>query len=207
MRSNKLATILSILLAASAVTPAYADVVSPSIKDRGEEYTTEKCNSAYFGSGTGGRMTEASQLRIECDFALQERDFKTALKKAQKACQLDPSYAEGHLLLARAMTGCIYQNQGAVDEKMLHEALREWKIIRIHDADISDQFEASSNLKKLGMISRGLEKERERKKKEEELRKEAELAQAKKDGTLTTADTHQNKIAEKKRKRFGIFPM
>lgn len=170
---------LSILSAQTAI----ADVLSPSIKERqGKKYSIEKPRSSYYGSGQAGRMTEASELRIEVAGMLDDGEFLAAIPKAKKAVQLDPGYPEGHILLARALTSKFYQQKGVVDEKLLAECLNEWQLIRYHDADLSEQMEAGSQAKRLLKIAKMLEKDRKQKLKiKEKQAEEALLAKKEKD--------------------------
>lgn len=174
---------------------ASADYLSPAIKDQGKRYSTEKPHSEYYGNSQASRMTEASELRIEVEGMLQDGDFLAAIPKAKKAVQLEPGYPIGHILLARALTSKFYQQKGIVDEKLLAECLREWQLIRYHDADLLDQMEAGGQAKRLLRIARELEKDRQlRKEKKEEQEKEtARLAHKK--VAPTTASTTEVEVA------------
>lgn len=192
-RKTHFCALVAGILLVTAVAPANADYISPKIHDKGHLYSTEKARSEFFGTGVAGRMSEASHLRFETESALQERDFEKAVKTAKKAVQLDPGFPEGHLLLARALTGKFYMLEGEIDEKLLHDAIREWKMIRYHDADISEQWEAKTQLKKLSHVSKALEKDRQKKKKlqEEQLARGAQLAKTASEAT----QAHQKKTA------------
>lgn len=215
---------LGLLLALATAPLASADVTSPSIKDKGKKYTHEKPNSSYYGTGSAGRLVEASELRIHIDDLLAAGDWEKAVPKARKAVQLDPGDPYGHLLLARAMTMKLYQSKGEVDEKLLIECMHEWAMIRRHDADPTEQWEAGTQYKKLQKIAKALEKQKKEKEKEKEGRNEetaskdkeeeggaeSKVAESKGSSTSTkstsagSTETSKKQLAERK-KRFGLF--
>lgn len=139
----------------------YADVTSPSIKDRGKKYTEERPNTTYYGTGIGARAMEASELRFECERALQDGRVEEALVKSRKAVQLDPGDPGGHLFLARAMTRKLNMAKGEVDEKLLTEVMTEWKMLWQHDADAGEQLEAKMSYMRMLRIAKGLAKQRQ----------------------------------------------
>lgn len=215
----KRSVVFSIAFALILVPAVRADVTSPSIKDKGHKYTTEKARTDYYGTGGSGRLVEASELRILVDDLLASGEFEKAIPKARKAVQLDPGDPSGHLFLARALTNKLYQSKGEVDEKLLAECIREWQIIRYHDADPTEQWEAGNNVKKLQKIAKALEKEKRLKEEKEKEKEDSELAKKdsdksdtssagkvaeKKDATKASAATEKRQIAERK-KRWGIF--
>ncbi|MBX9721049.1 MAG: tetratricopeptide repeat protein [Candidatus Obscuribacterales bacterium] len=157
---------LSIALPSLMPLNAMADVTSPSIKDQGKRYTNEKPMTSYYGTGSSGRLVEASELRMVVDDMIAAGEFEKAIPKAKKAVQLDPGDPTGHLFLARALTQKFYQSKGEIDEKLLAECVREWEIIRRHDADPTEQWEAGNQSKKLVKIAKALEKDKQRKEKE-----------------------------------------
>lgn len=145
------------ILGCISATPAQADSISPNINDGGKTYSDEKPNAAFFGKGVAGRMSEASFLRFSAEQALLENDFEAAYKKSTKALQLDPGDPATHILYAKSMTGQLRQQIDAqknpddlqIDRQLLSRCIKEWKMIQRHDADISEQFEARSQVRKL----------------------------------------------------------
>lgn len=170
------APILSVLMPAAIIPaalisaallwaqPSQADVISPSIDREQEVYSSELPNAAFFGRGISGRMSEASHLRFNGEQFLLERRYKDAYRVLSKAVQLDSGDPTGHVLLARSMTGLLRKADGTYDEDMLNRVVKEWKMIAYHDADISEQFEAKAQLRKLGKIVKALKKEKLEKK-------------------------------------------
>ncbi|MBY0360125.1 MAG: hypothetical protein K2W82_19135 [Candidatus Obscuribacterales bacterium] len=213
MQSKTLFTNTSVLLAnlLLAAPVAFADSLSPGIKDQGKKYSYEKPRVDFYGTGQSGRMSEASDLRFEVEGLLDEGEFLAAIPKAKKAVQLDPGYPEGHILLARALTAKFYQQKGQVDEKLLAECLREWQLIRYHDADLSDQIEAGGQAKRLLKIAKMLEKDRQTKLKEKA--EQARIAQKEKGAQSETVEEDENDSADRqvsgklalKKKRFLVF--
>ena len=171
---------LSVIASLVLVPAARADVTSPSIKDTGKQYTREKPATSYYGTGTSARLTEASELRMAVEDLIAAGELEQALPKAKKAVQLDPGDPSGHLFLARILTTKFYETKGKIDEKLMAECAREWQMIRYHDADPTEQWEAGQQVKKLMRIAKTLEKEKIR------LAREKEDAAAK-DGTCTGA--------------------
>lgn len=175
-------SILSMVLALAAPS-VLADVTSPRIMDRGKKYTTEKPDASYYGRGGSGRLVEASELRICVDELIAAGEWEQALPKARKAVQLDPGDPQGHIYYARCLTNKFYQTKGEPDEKTLVECLHEWEMIRRHDADPTEQWEAGNHVKQLKKIARAIEKEklqRERDKEMEEAEEEeTEAAESK----------------------------
>ncbi len=214
---------LSIALPGIMPLNVMADVTSPSIKDQGKRYTNEKPLTSYYGTGSSGRLVEASELRMVVDDMIAAGEFEKAIPKAKKAVQLDPADPAGHLYLARALTQKFYQSKGEIDEKLLAECVREWEIIRRHDADPTEQWEAGNQSKKLVKIAKALEKDKLRKEKERIREKEedskSDAIAAGKNGSATTvaettvsgkvADADAKKSTDKapiawKRKIFGL---
>lgn len=176
MKNKSLLVVVS--LAACIITPTsvYADAMSPSIKDTGKTYSKEHADYEYYGTGIGGRAMEASMLRFQIDRLIQDGMYEKAMVKARKACQLDPSDPENHLLLARAVTKRLASLTGPVNEKLLAEAMTEWKLIWMHDADNTEQSEAKYNYVHLKRVAMGIEKKKKMEAKEREKAKHA-LAQ------------------------------
>lgn len=219
--------ILSITVPFFVAPLASADVTSPSIKDRGKKYSTEKPLTNYYGSGSSGRLVEASELRMVIEDLLAAGEFEKAIPKAKKAVQLDPGDPAGHLFLAKAMTAKFYSQKGEIDEKLLAECAREWNMIRYHDADPTEQWEAGNEAKKLAKIAKALDKEKLRKKQAQEERDAGELARSDKDASAKESETMASKFAVKipkksesteavsdenektqiadRKKRFGLF--
>lgn len=142
---------------------AGADVISPHINDHGQVYSDEPPNSALYGTGMSGRLSEASALRFEGEQDLQTRNLDEAVRKLAKAVQLDPGYPPGHVLYARAITAKFYANQGPIDEDLLKRCIDEWKLIWRHDADQLEQMEARSSARKLMGIAKAIEKRKKEK--------------------------------------------
>lgn len=202
MRRNKLNlsnVLLALLVTAIGAPYSYADVTSPMVKDRGRKYTEEKPMTSYYGSNAAGRMTEASELRFQAEHFLTAGEFDKAVPVAKKAVQFDAGDPGGHLILARALTQKFYHSKGAVDEKLLAECLREWQLIRYHDADPTEQWEAGMAAKRLMRIAKALEKEKKLKQKNDELKLQQELLAAEKAPAKATAseEVKGRKIAEK----------
>jgi hypothetical protein len=60
------------------------------------------------------------------------------------------------------MTGILRQSKDTdIDKALLDRTIREWKMIERHDVDITEQFEARANLRKLAKVVQLL-KEREK---------------------------------------------
>jgi hypothetical protein len=156
---------------------AWADGISPGIRDTGKTYSKDAPDINYYGTGIGGRMEEAAMLRFQIDRALQDANLDLAITKARKACQLDPETPDNHVLLARAMTRKLTTQGGNIDRKMLSEAMAEWKMLWVHDADQDDQFEAKMNYMRLRKTSIALAR---RKQAEEKERQKAKIALAQK---------------------------
>jgi len=158
---------LSISLAclyAASVLPCLADAISPGIGKTGDVYSHEKPNTAYFGNGVAGRLTEASHLRFEGEQDTHDRRYDSAIRKLAKAVQLDPGDPTGHIMYARAITSRIMSAK-TIDPADLKTALQEWRLIWRHDADLLEQYEARGQVKRLTKIAKALDKENKRKKK------------------------------------------
>lgn len=151
---------LGLALSVVFISPASADVISPSIDRDQEVYSQEAPNAAFFGRGVSGRMSEASHLRFNAEQCLMERRYKDAYRAISKAVQLDPGDPTGHVMLARSMTGLLRKADGNIDEDMLARAIKEWKLIAYHDADLTEQLEAKGQLRKLGKVAKAIKKER-----------------------------------------------
>ncbi|HEY9790767.1 MAG TPA: tetratricopeptide repeat protein [Candidatus Obscuribacterales bacterium] len=151
----------AIALAAGFVFPAsvLADAISPAIKPTGKVYSKEKPDVSMYGTGVGGRYMEASMLRFEIDRHLQDGEYDKAIQKSRKACQLDPGDPETHMLLAKALTQKLEQTKGKIDEKLLVEAMGEWRLLWLHNADQSEQLEAKLNFMRMKLVARGLAKQ------------------------------------------------
>lgn len=225
---------VAMLCALSAMPSAQADYISPNIKDRGQKYSDEKPDEAYYGTGQGGRLVESFELRMQVDGLLRDHRWDEAIKKARKCVQCDPGYPENHLLLARGLAGKLYDEKGPIDEKLLADSIREWNLIRWHDADVSEQLEARAMLSQLHRIAKTLEKDKIIKARVEQQKRAAEaLLERKvtsdvdkvaagaskeemKEGAATTAasssaqqnstiDDVAGKLAQKQKKRFLLF--
>src|SRR5579885_2179868 len=144
------------LLSASPMLPqAMADSISPSINDNGKVYSTEPRNSAYFGTGTTGRLSEASYLRFIGDQQMSDGNVDGALKSLAKAVQLDSTDPEGHIMLARAMTRKIrMKSNQTFNWELYGQCLDEWTLIAKHDADHNEQLEAKNNMSSLKKLAK-----------------------------------------------------
>lgn len=156
--------------------PALADAISPQINNGEREYSTEKADTSYFGTGVSGRMSEASHLRFEGEQLLADGKLEEAKRKLGKAVMLDPGEPGGHIFYARCITR-ILQSQPTIDEKLLARCIAEWSLIWHHDADQTEQYEAKGQARRLIRIARALEKEKKAKAKQ---KKEALLAEKQK---------------------------
>ena len=188
------------VIPASSFAPTYADVISPGIKDTGKLYSEEDPNTGYYGTGIGAIQTEASMLRFEIERALQKNRLEEAIAKAKKCTQLDPSDPINHILLARGLTKKFYSKQGAIDEKLLAEALYEWKLIWFHDADQHEQAEAKANARRLMKIAKALAKEKEFKAKQEMLAREDAKKQ------MASSGGRHEEVAEEKAPKTAAEP-
>ncbi|MBK7748765.1 MAG: hypothetical protein IPP57_21355 [Candidatus Obscuribacter sp.] len=158
------------LLGAILPLPVMADAISPNIDREEEVYSHEAPNAAFFGKGASGRMTEASYLRFTAEQSLLERRYKDAYRATSKAVQLDPGDPTGHVMLARSLSGMLRTKSGAIDEDLLNRTIKEWRLIAMHDVDLTEQLEAKANLKKLNKIAKAIKQQK------------MQLAKAKADG-------------------------
>lgn len=139
-----------------------ADTISPHINDDGTVYSTERPNSSFFGTGISGRMNEASTLRFSGEQDLADLKYDDAIRKLAKAIQLDPGDPEGHMQYARAMTAKILKsikggNQN-VDVDLIDRCRAEWKMLARHDADMLNQYEAGTNLRRMNKLAKAMKK-------------------------------------------------
>lgn len=137
--------------------PAFADAISPAITGDGKQYSKDKANTAYFGTGISGRLTEASTLRFEGEQETAAANYEIAIKKLNKAVQLDPADPTGHILLARALSAKI-RSSSRPDEKLLAQAIEEWKLIWHHDADLLEQVEGRRETQSLSKMAKAIAK-------------------------------------------------
>ncbi len=137
--------------------PALADAISPAIKADGKQYSRDAANTAYFGTGISGRLTEASNLRFEGEQETAAANYDVALKKLQKAVQLDPADPTGHILLARALSAKV-RSSSRPDEKLIAKAIEEWKLIWHHDADLLEQVEGRRETHSLQKLAKAVAK-------------------------------------------------
>ena len=156
--SHKAAVCL-LVLAMAAGGMALADNINPNINNGDRDYSTEKPNSAYYGTGYTGRMTEASQLRFEADQLMADGKLEEAKKKLGKAVMLDAGDPEGHLMYARLITRMLYAKK-TVDEKLLAQCLEEWQMIWHHDSDQTEQAEAKAQARRLMRIAKALARQK-----------------------------------------------
>ncbi len=151
--------VLPALLTGNILSPAAADSISPNINNGDREYSEEKPESSFYGSGYTGRMAEASQLRFEADELMADGKLEEARKKIGKAVMLDPGTTDGHIMYARCITRMLYAKK-TLDEKLLSRCIEEWKLIWHHDADQIEQVEAKAQAKTLMRIAKELEKQK-----------------------------------------------
>ena len=178
------------------MAPAWPDNISPHVTGSGRVYSKEPPNSAVYGTGISGRMTEASELRYLGEQDLNSGDIDEAVRKLGKAVQLDPGTPTGHVLYARGITAKFYANKGAVDEKLLSDCLHEWRMLWHHDADHLEQTEARSQALKLGKIVRALAKKKKELDKQmvAERRGDADSASSEARGQSKAESRAENKI-------------
>jgi len=149
---------LLILIALGSACPmGYADAISPSIKETDQQYSSEKPDRAFYGTGIAGRMSEASALRFRGEQETQDGDIDLAIRQLAKAVQLDQGDPEGHLLYARALSKKIHIGKN-VSPQQVQDAIAEWKLLWHHDADHGEQFEARGETKKLIKLAKQLDK-------------------------------------------------
>lgn len=189
MKNQAVKWIVLSMTLAIACPLAQADVTSPQIKNKGKKYTNEKADTGWYGTGSSARLVEASELRIHVEDMLASGEWEKAIPKAKKAVQLDPGDPQGHLYLARALTMKFYQTKGEPDEKLLQECMMEWDLIRRHDADPTEQWEAGAEVKKLIRVAKAIEKDKIRREKEKIERGESELANTGATVKIRTAST------------------
>lgn len=168
MRSKHNCTaLLAVSLYVLHFCPAWADAISPNIDNGDREYSTERPNSAFYGTGYTGRMTEASQCRFEADQLMADGKLEEARKKLGKAVMLDPGDPEGHLMYARCITRMLYAKK-TIDEKLLQQCITEWSMIWHHDSDQTEQVEAKAQARKLIRIAKELDKQKKQMEKDKE---------------------------------------
>jgi len=154
-RSKTLARTAVCLVVATAFSQAaLADAISPSINDAGRLYSKEKPDSEIFGTGSAGRLCEASQLRFKAERLILDGEIDDALKVLTKAVQFDPEDPGGHVLLARAMTTKIKSNRNNIDWELYGQCLDEWNLIAKHDADHIEQQEARTAIATLKKMAK-----------------------------------------------------
>lgn len=139
-----------------------ADTISPHVNDDGTVYSTEAPNTSFFGTGISGRMNEASTLRFSGEQDLADLKYDDAIRKLGKAIQLDPGDPEGHMQYARAMTAKILKSlkskNQTVDSDLIDRCRAEWKMLARHDADMLNQYEAGTNLRRMNKIAKAMKK-------------------------------------------------
>jgi hypothetical protein len=135
-----------------------ADAISPHIRETTSLFPPEKPNTAFYGSGVAGRMTEASELRFAGERDTMDGKFDDAIHKLAKAVQMDPGDPAGHLLFARALSRKISAGKH-VTPQLVQVALSEWKQLWHHDADQTEQLEAQLEARRLGRVARTLSKQ------------------------------------------------
>jgi hypothetical protein len=168
-------SLVSLLIGSAALS----DPISPNIHNGERDYSKEKPNAAYYGSGFSGRMTEASELRFEGDQLMADGKLEEAKAKLGKAVMLDPGSPETHMMYARCITKILYSKK-TVDEALLSRCLEEWSLLWHHNADQLEQGEAKAQCRALMRIAKGIEKHRKEKDKDKVREREESLASANK---------------------------
>lgn len=172
---SSIRNIAPVLVALVIGSAALADPISPSIENGDRDYSKEKPNAAYYGTGYTGRMTEASELRFEGDQLMADGKLEEAKAKLGKAVKLDPGSPETHMMYARCITKIFYSKK-TVDETMLARCIEEWSLLWHHNADQLEQAEAKAQCRALLRIAKGIEKHRKEKDKEKLQEKQESLA-------------------------------
>ena len=152
---------LGAILFCLSTAPAFADAISPNVKDNGVIYSEAEPNSSVYGTGPGAELTEASMLRFKGEERIRRRKYDEAIGLLEKAVQLDPGDPASHILLARARTGKIMHDKNLPDNESLQKAIAEWKMIWHHDADQTEQIEAKAQARLLMRLAKAIEKDRE----------------------------------------------
>jgi tetratricopeptide (TPR) repeat protein len=137
---------------------AFADAISPGIRDSGEVYSSEPPETSYYGTGEAGRLSEASALRFSGDQLFHEGKYDQSIEKLSKALQLDPGDPDGHILYARSLSAKIKRSKTVPDGVLVNRAIDEWKLIWHHDADAVDQAEAKAQAKYLVRLAKSISK-------------------------------------------------
>ena len=138
------------LIAVLVVAPAaIADPMSFGINSGAHVYSTEKSDRSMFGDDVGGLMVESSVLRLQAEKDLKKGDVDEAVRKARKAVQFDTESPDSHLVLARALTAKIYSVDFDIAPHIYKECLHEWRLLRWHNGDSSEDTEAGQQLRKL----------------------------------------------------------
>lgn len=145
---HRLSAVIAVCGVAFYAYPSGADNISPGLARRDTTYSLEQPNRELYGTGIASRATEAFALRMDAERDLQAGKIHDALKKARKAAQFDPEVADSHLLLARTMTACLKAG-GYQDKDLYRECISEWRLLRWHDANNSNEEEAGRQLTKL----------------------------------------------------------
>ncbi len=138
--------------------PALADAISPAITGDGKQYSKDVANTAYFGTGISGRLTEASNLRFEGEQETAAANYDIAIKKLAKAVQLDPADPTGHILYARAISAKVRSSRSP-DPTLLALGIQEWKLIWHHDADLLEQVEGRRETRSLSNLAKAIAKQ------------------------------------------------
>lgn len=155
MRAKSATICLLYCCITGGAAPVLADAISPNIDNSEKVYSSEKPNSAFFGSGIAGRLSEASQLRFQGENYSSDGQHERAIQCLKKAVELDPGDPTGHFLLAQALTKKL-KSQENPDQKLLLETYNEWSLIDKHDADHTHQFEARKNIRFLKLLNKAM---------------------------------------------------
>ncbi len=165
MKKNNYSVLFVVLFLASVNQNALADAISPGITETDNVYSDEKPDKAFFGTGSAGRMSEASHLRFFGEQHLTDGNYDEAIKVLSKAVQLDEGYPPGHVMLAKAKTAKLRaltkKDVRNFDQTLFSECMKEWTLILRHDADYLEQVEAKSNLRALKKIAKAYQEMKE----------------------------------------------
>lgn len=142
----------------STATSARADAISPAITGAGQSYSKEAPNTAYFGTGVAGRLTESSSLRFEGEQDTMAGNYDVAIAKLAKATQLDPADPTNHVLYARALTAKVRTTKQP-NLAQVQLAIAEWKLIWHHDADLLEQVEGRRQAWSLSKLAKQIIKQ------------------------------------------------
>lgn len=118
---------------------------------QGVTYSTEKPNSAKYGTSICGLQAESSALKFEAESDLGKRNYDEAIRKAKKAVQFDCSNPETHATLAKCLTEKLYATGFDPKSPLYEQCMHEWKLLRWKCPDGFEQSDAAHQIAKLRM--------------------------------------------------------